>query len=441
MIHWTLDTVTTLTRGIRRGPGDLIVTGVSTDSRNVAASDLFVAIAGESFDGHDYSEAALSAGAAAVLVEAGRVEAEPRVEVADTQRALLDLAIGRRAELDVPVVAITGSTGKTSTKDMIAAAMGADSWASPASYNNEIGVPLTVLATPDGASSLIVEVGSRGPGHIASLAPAVVPDVAVVTNLGLVHLETFGTTDELAAAKSELLGALSEDGIAILPYGEGRLSFAGEELRFGEDPRADVAVSNVELDEVGRARFILNGFGATIEVGLTMAGAHQALNAAAAAAAAVAAGRDLEAAVAGIEAAVGSPWRMEVHRGTFIVVNDSYNANPTSVEAALRTTAQLSDRLVAVLGLMAELGTVSESEHERVGALARELGFDPVIVVGDAPGLVEGAGTVALPVSDIAAARKSVMDAMQPGGAVLVKGSRVVGLEVLASQLAEEAAA
>lgn len=441
MIHWTLDTVAALASGIVCGSGNLIVTGVSTDSRQVAAGDLFVAIAGESFDGHDYCEDAVSAGATAVLVEAGRVEVEPRVEVAGTQRALLGLAVGRRGELDIPVVAITGSTGKTSTKDMIAAAMGDGSWASPASYNNEIGVPLTVLATPDGASSLVVEVGSRGSGHIASLVPAVVPDVAVVTNLGLVHLETFGTPEVLAAAKSELLGALGEDGVAVLPYGEERLGFRGQEIRFGEDTRADVVVSGVRLDDVGRAAFTLSGFGSTIEVKLTMAGSHQPLNAAAAVAAAVAAGRDLEAAVAGIETAVGSPWRMEVHRGAFIVVNDSYNANPTSVEAALRTTAQLSDRLVAVLGLMAELGAVSESEHNRIGALARELGFDPVIVVGDAPGLVEGAGTAALAVPDIEAARKSVIDAMQPGGAVLVKGSRVVGLEVLASQLAEEAAA
>ncbi|MDH3730550.1 MAG: UDP-N-acetylmuramoyl-tripeptide--D-alanyl-D-alanine ligase [Acidimicrobiia bacterium] len=441
MIRWTLKRVAALAAGQLSGPPDLVVTGVSTDSRHVVAGDLFVAIAGERFDGHQFSEAALLAGAAAVLVETGRAAIEPRVEVADTERALFDLAVGRRAELDLGVIAITGSTGKTSTKDMTAAAMGPGCWASPASFNNEIGVPLTVLATPEDASSLVVEVGSRGVGHIAALTPAVNPDVAVVTNLGLVHLETFGTTDDLAAAKGELIAALGADGVAVLPYGEERLRFSGREIRFGDNPAADVSISEVRLDGVGCAGFVLNAFGERVEVGLTMAGAHQALNAAAAVAAAVAAGRDLEAAVAGVESAVGSPWRMEVHPGKFIVVNDSYNANPTSMEAALRTTAQLSGRLVAVLGLMAELGNVSESEHRRIGGLARDLGFDPIIVVGEAPGLVEGAGSAALQVSDIEEARESVMDAMQPGCAVLIKGSRVVGLEVLARQLLEEAAA
>jgi UDP-N-acetylmuramoyl-tripeptide--D-alanyl-D-alanine ligase len=442
MRDWTLQRVAAATGGTTFGDAEVALTGVTTDSRTAGAGTLFVAIAGEHFDGHDFCDRAVAAGAAAVMVRAGRrTELRPRIEVDDTVAGLLAMAVARRAELRVPVIAITGSTGKTSTKDMAAAAMGETAWASPASYNNEIGVPLTVLGAPDTASALVVEVGSRGRGHIASLAPAIVPDVAVVTNLGLVHLETFGSTEALAASKSELLEAIVPGGVAVLPYGERRLSFDGTVVRFGEHPAADVAVSGVRLDDMGRASFRLDGLGGSYAVQLAVAGAHQPLNAAAAAAAAVAAGRDPGAALDGISGATGSPWRMEVHRGRFIVVNDAYNANPTSMEAALRTTAQLADTTIAVLGIMAELGEVSEAEHRRIGRLATDLGFNPVVVVGTAPGLAEGAAAAAVPVADLDEALAAVIDSVPDGAAVLVKGSRVAGLELLAQRLIEAAAA
>jgi UDP-N-acetylmuramoyl-tripeptide--D-alanyl-D-alanine ligase len=435
----TLQEVAAATGGIAFGSGE--VSGVSTDSRRVTAGDLFVAISGERFDGHDFCESAVSAGAAAVLAGLGRCTLEPRVEVRDPQRALLDLAVVRRRQLDVPVIAITGSTGKTSTKDMVAAAMGPEAWASPASYNNEIGVPLTVLGAPDAASALVVEVGSRGRGHIASLLPAIVPDVAVVTNLGLVHLETFGSVAALAEAKSELVAGLGSDGVAILPFGEDRLQFSGREVRFGTDAAADVRVSEPTLDADGRATFTLTTGDDEARLTLRMAGGHQPLNAAAAVGAAMAAGSSFAAATAGVCSATGSPWRMEVRRGRFVVVNDAYNANPTSMEAALRTTATLGTPHLAVLGVMAELGPVAEEEHRRIGALAAELGFDPVIVVGDAPGLVDGAAEAAVAVADGGAAFEVATRAASDGAAILVKGSRVAGLEVLAEKLAQEAGA
>jgi UDP-N-acetylmuramoyl-tripeptide--D-alanyl-D-alanine ligase len=438
---WTLQWVAAATGGTVHGDAGSVISGVTTDSRIADDGDLFVAIAGERFDGHDYCDQAVAAGAVAVMTHRGRTTLEPRIEVDDTVAGLLAMAVARRAELDIPVIAITGSTGKTSTKDMTAAAMGEAAWASPASYNNEIGVPLTVLGTPAAASALVVEVGSRGPGHIASLTPAIVPDVAVVTNLGLVHLETFGSTEALAAAKAELIDALAPGGVAVLPFGERRLGFDGTVVRFGEHPAADVAVSDIRLDDMGRASFRLDGFGDSFAVQLSAAGAHQPLNAAAAAAAAVAAGRDAAAALDGVSRATGSPWRMEVHRGRFIVVNDAYNANPTSMEAALRTTAQLAGATIAVLGIMAELGVVSEAEHRRIGRLAADLGFNPVVVVGHAPGLAEGAAAAALPVADLDEARAVILQSVSDGAAVLVKGSRVAGLELLAQQLIDEAAA
>ncbi len=434
----TLARIARITAGVLHGE-DRAVDGITTDSREVPPGALFVALAGEHFDGHDFVHQAMTAGAAGALVERSGLSAAPRIEVADTLTALLELAVDARSRIEVPVIGITGSTGKTSTKDMTAAAMGPGAWASPASYNNEIGVPLTVLGMPDDASSVTVEVGSRGRGHIAMLMPAVRPDVAVVTNLGLVHLETFGTTDDLAAAKGELVEGLDPQGTAVLPFGEDRLGFAGTEIRFGDDPAADVAVSGVTLDSAGRPSFVLVGFGERFEVSLAMAGSHQALNAAAAVAAAVAAGRRPADAVAGVSSAAGSPWRMEVMAGRFIVVNDAYNANPTSVESALRTTARLGEPRVAVLGVMAELGDVSHREHLRMGALARELGFDPIIVVGDAPGLAEGAGAVAVEVESADEALKAAIEASADGCAILVKGSRVVGLESVAARLGEEA--
>ena len=436
---WTLSAVAKATQGTLVG-SDLEVSGFSTDSRSIGPGQMFVAIRGEHFDGHDYCSAALASGAVAVLSESGRSDVEPRVDVVDTQAALLDLAVAHRDQLQCPVIAITGSTGKTSTKDMLAAAMGPGAFASPASYNNEIGVPLTVLGTPLDATALVAEVGSRGRGHIAELAPAVRPDVTVITNLGLVHLETFGTTDDLAKAKSELIDALSPDGVAVLPQAEDRLSFGGKEVRFGDGADADVWVSDVALDDLGRPRFTMHVGDQPHKVGLQMAGAHQALNAAAAVAAALAAGREIDAAIAGVAAASGSPWRMEVHPGRFTVVNDAYNANPTSVEAALRTTASLGEPLVAVLGVMAELGPISEAEHKRIGSLAAALGFHPVIVVGDAPGLSEGAGDSAVQARDADAAFDGAIVAAHDGAAVLVKGSRVAGLELLAQRLVEAAA-
>ncbi len=397
---------------------------------------------GETHDGHDYADAALAAGGAAVLTNAGRTAVEPRIEVDDTLRAMRDIAADWRSRLAMPVVAVTGSTGKTTTKDLLAAAL-PGAWASPRSYNNEVGVPLTVLATPPNARHLVVEVGSRGTGHIAWLMPAVRPDVAIITNLGVVHLETFGTLDALADAKWELVESLSEKGTAVLPADEPRLArvHSGSTVTFGVDTAADVIAEGVQLDGEGRPSFTLRTPSGSADVGLRLAGLHQAANAAAAVAAGLALGHDLALLVAGIEQAEGSPWRMEIHRGAFTVVNDAYNANPDSVEAALRTVADLPGRHVAVLGRMAELGHVSEVEHLRIGDLAASLGYAAVITVGSEPGIATGAGAVGRNVPDSDAAARILAGYLMAGDVVLVKASRAIGLESLAHRLIEEARA
>lgn len=435
-LDWTLSIVAGATGGVVDGDPAMGVSSVSTDSRSIENGALFVAIRGEHHDGHDFAASAMAAGAVAIVVDpSGGRDVRPRIEVADTADALIDLAAHRRSELNARVAAVTGSTGKTSTKNLLAAAL-PGSWSSPRSFNNEVGVPLTILSAPGDVEALVVEVGSRGLGHIRRLAPAVLPHIAVITNVGLVHLETFGTRDAIADGKFELVEALTEGGVAVLPAGEPRLArpHPGPTVTFGASASADVSVSDVTVDDRGRPRFHLHADGGSLAVALSMAGAHHALNAAAAAAAALVFGRSLEDIAAGFADAEGSPWRMEVHRGRFTIVNDAYNANPDSMLAAMETIAAMPGRRLAVLGPMAELGPVADEEHARVGKAAKALGFD-VITVGDDHGLADAAG--GRNVIDQSEAFGIIVEEAEDGAIVLVKASRAAGLERLAVRLIE----
>lgn len=364
-------------------------------------------------------------------------------------QALARLGAKRRAEMSVPVVAITGSTGKTTTKDMTAAALGPGTHAAPRSFNNEVGVPLTVLGAPDDATALVIEVGSRGAGHIAALADVVRPDVAVITNIGPAHLEMFGDVTSVLEAKWELIEALPESGVAVLPAANERLVSRrnGPLLTFGaEESGADVMVAGVSLDGRGRASFRLEHHGTARSVTLGQSGLHQPLNAAAAVAAALALGRDFADASDRVAAAEVSPWRMEVYEipvdgGTVVVVNDAYNANPDSMVAAFETVAAMPGRRIAVLGKMHELGRSEADLHREVGAWAAAAGFERVLVVGDDPGLAEGAGEVAESVPDAAAALRRLASLLGPGDVVLVKASRAAGLEQVANRIGGGAAA
>lgn len=438
-LNWTLATVAAATGGVIDGEPTMPVRTISTDSRNVEPGAVFVALRGVNHDGHDHAVDAAGVGAVAVLVERGtHPNLVPRIDVEDTSEALRDLAAHRRSELDLPVVAVTGSTGKTSTKDLLAAAI-PGAWASPRSYNNEVGVPLTVLSAPDHAEALVIEVGSRGLGHIRWLMPTIMPSVGVITNLGLVHLETFGSRDAIADGKWELIEGLSAGGTAVLPDDEPRLMRAhpGPTVTFGTTQNACVRVSDVTTDEEGRPSFVLHSDGRSFSVSLQMSGSHNAVNAAAALAASTAIGVAPEVAVDGMATAVGSAWRMEIRPGRYTVVNDSYNANPTSMAAALGTVASMPGRCFAVLGEMAELGDMTDAEHARLGRLANEVGIEHVVTVGPDHGLAKAAGglNVGSPDEALEWVRKRIDD----GDVVLVKASRSVGLEQLADQLTEEA--
>ncbi|MBI5157434.1 MAG: UDP-N-acetylmuramoyl-tripeptide--D-alanyl-D-alanine ligase [Acidimicrobiia bacterium] len=440
-MRWDLDTVAATVGGIAVGAAT--VTSVSTDSRRIGPGALFVALRGAREDGHEHIGAALAAGAVAALVEPGRLpDGAAGVEVVDPLAALLALGARRRGEIAVPVVGITGSSGKTTTKDLTAAVLGPGTHFAPNSYNNEIGVPLTVLGCPADATALVVEVGSRGIGHITALAPLIRPDVAVITNVGPAHLEMFGDVATVRRAKWELIDALPGGGVAILPAEDAILvgMRRGPMLTFGESAGADIGVTGVSVDARARTTFRLTHRGEHRPVTLTVSGRHQPRNAAAAVAAGVALGVEFDEAVDRLADVRLSPWRMEVTErevagGSVVVVNDAYNANPDSMEAALTTVAAMPGRHLAVLGMMHELGTTSPQLHEEVGRRAAALGFR-VVVVGEDPGIARGAGeAVVAVVGDVAAAVPVVTGLACPGDVILVKASRATGLEQLPEAL------
>ena len=438
-LDWDVEAVARFIEGSAFGDRRTPIASVVTDSRQAQEGSLFVALEGEQTDGHEFVDVALETAAAAV-VGRDRVAGEPRIEVDRPLDALLALAVQRRSELSSKVVAVTGSTGKTSTKDMLQAVLGRGTWASPKSFNNDVGVPLTVLGAPGDAPYLVAEVGSRGKGHIARLVPAVRPDVAVITNVGIVHLETFGSTEGIVEGKWELIDALDDDGTAVLPTGDERLQrpHLGTTITFGEEAHADVRVTAVSIDDRGNASFSLETPAGTADIHLAMAGDKQPLNAAAAAATAVSLGFGIEEIATGLATATGSDWRMDYRSGAFAVVNDAYNANPDSMEAALRTVAAMPGRKLAVLGLMAELGALSKEEHLRIGQLARRLGFYKVIVAGEDHGIAEGAGDIAIPVDGPAQATEVAKTIALDGDVILVKASRAAALETVAFELAGE---
>ena len=424
-----------------RATGDAVVDGATIDSRTGAGGRLFVAVVAER-DGHDFVPAAVEAGAAAVLVERGSWPGVVAVEVDGTAAALADLGRSARARLAVPVIGVTGSVGKTTVKDLCAAALATSRpvAASERSFNNELGVPLTLVNAAADVEAVVLEMGARGPGHIAALCAVAAPTIGVVTVVAAVHTETFGDVDGVARAKSELVAALPPSGTAVLNADDERVAaMAGATpatvVRFGRSPAADVTATEVAVDDALRASFTLRSPWGAAPVRLAVRGEHQVGNALAAAAAALAAGAPLDAVVDGLAAPPASPWRMAVGRSPagVVVLNDAYNANPTSTRAALRALAALpARRRLAYLGTMAELGDGAAAAHAEVAGDARDLDITVVSVAEPRY------GTEA--VADVAAAADHARGlGLGEGDAVLVKGSRVAGLERLAEALLDGA--
>jgi UDP-N-acetylmuramoyl-tripeptide--D-alanyl-D-alanine ligase len=417
------------TAGQLVGP-DVELDGASFDSRTLRAGQLFVPIVAER-DGHDFIPAAVDAGAGAYLTARPPVDAvTPAIVVPDTSAALLDLGRWARDRVPDRVAGITGSVGKTSAKDLTAAAVGAR-WrtaANPRSYNNEQGLPVTLLEAPDDTEALVLEMGMRGFGQIAALCAVGRPTVGVVTTVAEAHTELLGGLEGVARAKAELVEALPPTGVAVLNADQPLVARMAERtdarvLTFGTG-RADVAVSDLTLDASARARFTLETPWGSTPVALAVPGAHMALNAAAAVAVAAIWEVPLEAAAGAVGEARLSPWRMELRRlpSGAVLLNDAYNANPASMRAALDTLHAVdARRRVAILGLMAELDDPGPA-HGAVRDHARSLGIEIVVVGTELYGIA--------PVADVLTAVGPLGD----GDAVLVKGSRVAGLEVVAER-------
>ena len=427
-------------RGADRGPSRVVI-----DSREVAAGDLFFGLHGEHAEGGEFAAAALEAGAWGVVVEPADAEGLDGgwvLSAADPQVALGDLGRAWRRELGAKVVGITGSTGKTSVKDICAAILPGRVHASPENFNTEIGLPLAILGAEPGTEVLVLEMGMRGPGQIHELTEIAEPDVGVITNVGPVHIELLGSVEAIAAAKAEILGNLREGGAGVVPVEAGPLEAHLTEdvrvVRFGAG--GDVSAVDVEA-----------GGGRTAATVSTPAGeqrfefpfdeAYNLENALAAIAAGVALGLPLGGMAERAPGIGFSRLRGELVRlpGDVILINDCYNANPISMRASLDHLAAMpvTGRRLAVLGEMRELGPEAAAYHREIGEHARARGIEVLVGVG---GLGADYGAAAH-AEDADAAADALAAELRPGDAVLIKGSRAVGLERVAEKLTENSLA
>ena len=432
-----------------------VVSGISTDTRTLRAGNMFVAIRGKRFDGHDFVFTAAEKNTACAMVderyrEAIGGEAPPvsLIVVPDTVEAIGALAARVREDSSIPWVGVTGSAGKTTTKELLAAALGelGPVLKSPASFNNRIGVPLTVLALDEKHRAAVVEVGTGAPGEIAPLARIVRPTVTVVTTIGPAHLEGFGDVATVAREKAELVKALAPGGVAILPadsewLGTLRDAASGRVVTFGLSEGADLRAEDVAQFEDGTVRFAVGG----VDVTLHLVGRANVTNALAAIAAAEVAGVGRAEAICRIAEVEPPPMRGRLREGNRLrVYEDCYNANPLSFQAALAAWAGFParGRRWVVAGDMCELGGDSPALHEELGERIARAGAELVVAIGEfAEDVARGARAAGLAASAIEVtagaeeAAKIAVELSREGDLVLVKGSRAVGLEIVVEAL------
>ena len=466
MIPTTLGAVADITGGRLHGCGpdeaaQVLVDGpVVTDSREAGPGSLYVARVGESADGHDFVPDAARAGAVAALTTR-EVDGLPCVVVEDEQAGFVALArhlVDSRP--DLTVIGITGSSGKTSTKDLLGSVLAADgeTIAPVGSYNSEVGVPLTVCRITPTTRHLVVEMGARGIGHVDYLTRIAPPRIGIVLNVGHAHVGEFGSVEAIAEAKGELPAALPADGVAVLNADDPLVvamaaRTSAQVVLVGESAAAHVRATDITLDEAGAPSFTVTAPFGTAQVRLGLVGRHHVGNALAVIAAAHAAGMGLEQIVPALaDARPLSRWRMEVTRREdgVVVVNDAYNANPDSMSAALRSVAGMATtgRRWAVLGAMLELGDASAELHAAVGREAAELGVDEVLVVGEsAAAIADGArdnaredGPRVRVVPDADAAEAVLVAELAAPDVVLFKSSRDAGLRWLGDRIVQREA-
>jgi UDP-N-acetylmuramoyl-tripeptide--D-alanyl-D-alanine ligase len=456
MMTLTVGEIAQLSHGVvsdLADPAARVIGPVVVDSRRVTDGALFVAVSGARVDGHDFATQAVADGAPVVL--ASRPVTVPAVVVDDTVRALGDLARGYLHRLANPVVVgITGSSGKTSTKDIIGQLLTklGPTVAPEGSFNTEVGLPLTVLRADIDSRYLVLEYSARGLDHIAYLCGIARPQISVVLNVGTAHLGEFGSRTAVAQAKGELVEALPDDGLAVLNADDDAVlamasRTAARVATFGLGAHADIRAVDVVLDELARPTFRMLTAAGEVEVSLSLHGAHHVSNALAAVAVALELGLDLDAVAAGLAGiAAVSRWRMQVSERAdgVVVINDAYNANPESMRAALAALAAMGSgrRTHAVLGVMAELGPTAATAHRELGAAAALIGVHSLVVVGTAAqGIADGAIEAGLEPSRVTVV-DGVTDAvsllekdLSQGDVVLVKASRSADLQRVAEAL------
>lgn len=424
---------------------DVDVGGVSIDTRKIKPGDLFVAIKGERVDGHDFVAQAAAAGAVAALVTRKVDASIAQIVVDDTELALGDLASAVRAQSNVQVVGITGSNGKTTVKTLVASILSRHgrTHVNAGNYNNELGLPLTLLAMPADTQYAVLEMGAGKPGDIAYLAAIARPDIGLVNTIAPAHLERMGSVEGVAETKGALYQALPVDGVAVINADDAFASFFGglagtrRQLRFALDHKADIGADIVELGVDG-SRFVLSTPVGDAEVDLPLPGRHNVGNAMAAAAIALALNVPLDTIVAGLEQvpAIAGRLRAETMAAGWVLIDDSYNANPGSVGAAIDTLALAQGERWLVLGDMAELGANARAMHAGIGERARKQGIDRLFAVGPlSAAAVEAFGEHGTHYTDKQALAKALNEQLHGSVTLLVKGSRSAGMEQVVAAL------
>jgi UDP-N-acetylmuramoyl-tripeptide--D-alanyl-D-alanine ligase len=429
---------------------DRPIDAISTDSRTLPAGSLFVALKGERFDGHEFAAAAVERGAAALLVERQLPLPVPQVVVANALAAMTTCARAHRQRFTGPVVAVTGSNGKTTTKEMLGAILGrrGPCLVTKGNLNNHIGVPLTVLGLRANHVHAVIEMGANHRGEIAHLAAIVQPDIGLVTNAGAAHLEGFGSLDGVAAGKGELFAGLPPRGVAVInaddAYAAAWRATAGSRavVTFGIDRPADFAARTITstVDAAGpRVAFELVTPTGSAAARLALAGLHNVRNALGAAAAAAAAGASLDDIVDGLATMAAVRGRLEFRPAVngALLVDDSYNANPASLKAGLDAFRAFTGARWLILGDMMELGSESDRLHADIGSYAREAGIERLLALGPrARHAAEAFGSGGAAFEDVDALVAEARRSLAPNVAVLVKGSRASRLERVTAALA-----
>ena len=443
-----LKTIGDVLQGTLQQSADVTVTSVDTDSRRVLPGQLFVALPGEKFDGHDFLPQVANQGAVAALVSRPVTSNLPTVLVKDTRLALGQLASWWRQQLALPLIAVTGSNGKTTTKEMIAAIMqahvgGADKvLATAGNFNNDIGMPLTLLRLRATHRCAVIEMGMNHLGEIDYLTRLARPNVAVINNAGTAHIGELGSRENIAKAKGEIFAGLSQDGIAVInadsefaDYWRG-LNTGRQALTFGMHPAADIR-GELLGDASG---FKLHYQGEAVTLTLAVPGAHNVMNALAAAAASLAAGASLADVAQGLQGFAGVKGRLQVKQAAngAKVIDDTYNANPDSMKAALDVLQHAGTNTVFVMGDMGELGADAEAMHMQIGRYAKERGIGKLYALGNfTQAAVQAFGAQAQHFASVEALVAALQADTTADNVVLVKGSRFMQMERVVNALVE----